>query len=75
MEDHIIAAHSGLIIGYMLFIDDNLNNRNFIKVDFIQAKMKKKAFKYMVQIIRKFIIFMKMMVSRLNKVFLNYFQT
>lgn len=64
MEDHIIAAHSGLIIGYMLFIDDNLNNGNYKNSDCIRTKMKNKAFKYMVQIIRKFIIFMKMMVRR-----------
>ncbi|RNA22695.1 wings apart -like protein [Brachionus plicatilis] len=61
MEDHIIAAHSGLIIGYMLFIDDTFNNRNYIQIDSVQAKLKNKAFTSMVQIIRKFIIFMKMM--------------
>lgn len=70
MEDHIIAAHSGLIIGYMLFMDDSLNNRKFIQVETIQVKLKNKAFKSMVQIIRKFIVFMKMMVNFFIEIFI-----
>lgn len=62
MEDHIIAAHSALIIGYMLLNDEYLNKKNVIDVQTIKASIKEKSFKNMIQIVRKFLVFMKMMV-------------
>lgn len=62
MEDHIIAAHSGLLIGYMLLNDECLNSKNIIDIKSTRVKLKDNSFNYMVQIIRKFIVFMKMMV-------------
>ena len=60
MEDHLVAAYSALLIGHMLM---NQAENSFIKVENIKPKIKDGSFKYMTQIIRKFITFMKIMVS------------
>lgn len=64
MEDHIIAAHTALAIGYLLINDKyfNSNQRRF-KIDTIRDRLKDRSFQFMGQIIRKFIVFMNIMVS------------
>ena len=57
MEDHLIAAYSALLIGHIM--QDNVDVMNQIR-----RKMKDNSFKYMALIIRKFLVFMKIMVSR-----------
>ena len=60
MEDHLVAAYSALLIGHMLI---NQSENSFVKIDSVKSKLKDASFKFMAQIIRKFIIFMKIMVS------------
>lgn len=64
MEDHIIAAHAALIIGYLLINDRyfNQDQRRF-KVESIRDKIKDRSFQVMAQIIRKFVVFMNIMVN------------
>jgi hypothetical protein len=64
MEDHIIAAHAALIIGYLLINDRyfNQDQRRF-KVESIRDKIKDRSFQVMAQIIRKFVVFMNIMVK------------
>jgi len=57
MEEHIIAAHSALILGYILHAfktDSKLTET-------IRNEIKDSSFTFMIQIIRKFIAFMKIM--------------
>jgi hypothetical protein len=65
MEDHIIAAHCALVIGYMILNDNYINIKEMIDIDAIKFKMKDNSFQFMVKVIRKFIVFMKIMVSEL----------
>lgn len=69
MEDHIVAAHTALVIGYML-INDNYNNseRSRFDIKCIRGKLKDNSFKFMIQIIRKFIVFMNIMVCLCFKI-------
>ena len=62
MEDHLVAAYSALLIGHMIM--NQADSKSFIQIDSIKTKLKDGSFKYMTQIIRKFIIFMKIMVSK-----------
>lgn len=62
MEDHIIAAHCALIIGYALY----LNRGSLFDIEHIKSQIKDGSFLYMAEIIRKFIAFMKMMVCFLH---------
>jgi hypothetical protein len=62
MEDHIIAAHCALVIGYMIINDNYINMREVIDVDAVKSKMKDNSFQFMVKVIRKFIVFMRIMV-------------
>ena len=55
MEDHIIAAHSAFIIGYILIEDESL-------ADEIKNQLNKKTFDDMIVILKKFLDFMRMMV-------------
>ena len=76
MEDHIIAAHSALVIGYMIITDQHLrksdataaskksaNKSSTINLDKIKLDMSEGSFRHMAQIIRKFLVFMKIMVG------------
>ena len=65
MEDHIIAAHTALLIGYML-INDTYNNseRPCFDIESIRSRLKDNSFKFMIQVIRKFIVFMNIMVCK-----------
>jgi hypothetical protein len=63
MEDHIIAAHCALVIGYMILNDNYINMKEMIDVDAIKSKMKDNSFQFMIKVIRKFIVFMKIMVN------------
>lgn len=64
MEDHIIAAHTALVIGYLLINDKHFNpNQRRFKVETIRDRLKDGSFEFMGQIIRKFIVFMNIMVS------------
>lgn len=56
MEDHLIAAYSALLIGHVL------QNYNCFIED-VRTMMKDNSFKYMGLIIRKFLVFMKIMVT------------
>lgn len=56
MEDHIIAAHSAMILGYILLGDHS--NKNEIK-----EKLNQKSFENVIEIIKKFLVFLKIMVS------------
>ena len=83
MEDHIIAAHSALVIGYMIITDQHLKInkqgttkkpvKSLINLDKHKLEMKDNSFKHMAQIIRKFLVFMKIMVSFSNSMFVAYF--
>jgi len=57
MEDHLIAAYSALLIGHIM-------QNDLIAMEEIRGKMKDNSFKYMALIIRKFLVFMKIMVSQ-----------
>jgi hypothetical protein len=63
MEDHIIAAHCALIIGYMILNDNHVNQYDvkLIKTDSIREKIKENSFQFMIQVIKKFIVFMRIM--------------
>jgi len=54
MEDHIIAAHSAFIIGYVLLVNEELAGE-------IQSRINTNNFEQMIQILKKFLEFMKMM--------------
>lgn len=73
MEDHIIAAHAALIIGYLLINDRyfNQDQRRF-KVESIRDKIKDRSFQVMAQIIRKFVVFMNIMVNIRSFFFILY---
>lgn len=78
MEDHIIAAHCALIIGYMILTDQMFskaagNKKNkIINIDKAKNEMKDHSFKFMSQIIRKFLVFMKLMVGILVYLEINF---
>jgi hypothetical protein len=55
MEDHIIAAHSAMILGYVLLGDRS-------KAKEIKEKLNHKSFENVIAIIKKFLIFLKIMV-------------
>ncbi len=57
MEDHLIAAYSALLIGHIMQNDYNV-------MEEVRNNMKDNSFKYMALIIRKFLVFMKIMVSQ-----------
>ena len=59
MENHLIASYCALLIGDMLM---NQNDQRMLDVHEIKLKLKDSSFKYMAQIIRKFLVFMKIMV-------------
>jgi hypothetical protein len=74
MEDHIIAAHSALVIGYMILNNQhfkqkyaasgskkNTNNKYLINLEKAKSDMKDNSFRHLAQIIRKFLVFMKIM--------------
>jgi hypothetical protein len=64
MEDHIVAAHSAIIIGYILLNDSCLNfEQPRVNVELIRSQIKDNSFNYMIQIIKKFIVFMNIMVG------------
>ena len=63
MEDHLVAAYSALLIGHMLI---NQETDKLIDIIEVKSKLKDGSFKFMTQIIRKFIVFMKIMVSFIN---------
>jgi hypothetical protein len=64
MEDHIVAAHTALVIGYMLITSEKQNDLNkFLKF----VSNPNELFKGMQQMIRKFLQFMKIMVSNFNE--------
>lgn len=63
MEDHLVAAYSALLIGHMLI---NQEKDKLIDIIEVKSKLKDGSFKFMTQIIRKFIVFMKIMVSFIN---------
>ena len=63
MEDHIVAAHCALVIGYIILNDNYINMREVIDVEAVKSKMKDNSFHFMVKVIRKFIVFMRIMVS------------
>jgi len=75
MEDHIIAAHSALVIGYMIINDQHFkkntqgsskksaNAKSLINIEKHKNDMKDSSFKHMAQIIRKFLVFMTIMVK------------
>ena len=79
MEDHIIAAHSALVIGYMILTDQHFKKndqanakkavKSLINLDKHKLDMRENSFKHMAQIIRKFLVFMTIMVN-----FLFYFK-
>ena len=69
MEDHLVAAYSALLIGHMII---NQSENGFINIENTKLKLKDGSFKYMTQIIRKFIIFMKIMVIDLAFLLLKY---
>lgn len=54
MEDHLIAAYSALLIGHILQCHEEF-------IEEVRLKMKDNSFKYMALIIRKFLVFMKIM--------------
>ena len=73
MEDHIIAAHSALLIGFMIITEQKCKgnatnkkstNRALINLEKHKLGMKDNSFRHMAQIIRKFLVFMKIMVNR-----------
>jgi hypothetical protein len=61
MEEHIIAAHSALVVGYMLLANEHISSP-LIDIKKIIAN-DKLFFKNMAQVIAKFLQFMKMMAS------------
>ena len=73
MEDHIIAAHCALVIGYMIINDNYINacdqTKRLVNIESIKLKMKENSFQFMIQVIKKFIVFMKIMVN--NCYFIN----
>ncbi len=56
MEDHLIAAYSALLIGNILMNQEE-------KIEQVRSQIKENSFKYMALIIRKFLVFMKIMVT------------
>ncbi len=68
MEDHLVAAYSALLIGHMLI---NQETEKLIDIIEVKSKLKDGSFKFMTQIIRKFIVFMKIMVSFINFIIQN----
>jgi hypothetical protein len=68
MEDHLVAAYSALLIGHMLI---NQETEKLIDIIEVKSKLKDGSFKFMTQIIRKFIVFMKIMVRFINFIIQN----
>lgn len=62
MEDHIIATHCALIIGYMLIDDDYVSDKKLIDVKKAKSKLMDGSFDFMVGVIKKFVVFMKILV-------------
>jgi hypothetical protein len=69
MEDHIVAAHTALLIGYMLITSEKQNDLNkFLKL----VSKPNELFKGMQQMIRKFLEFMKIMVNTILVILTNF---
>ena len=76
MEDHIVAAHLAVIIGYVLLVDqvswywgygkhvqDNLFFFYFkSQAEMIKSKLNNHKFIDLIEIMKKFLLFMKIMV-------------
>ena len=61
MEDHLVAAYSAQFVGHILMMTDYGDCHE--KIESVRSQLKDGSFKYMAHIIRKFLVFMKMMVS------------